>query len=219
MSEKIKKYPRTFHLTFSEGCTSDDKMLDSNDYFLGEEVIISSKLDGSNFCMTNKECFARSHNGPPKHKSFDWAKSFHNQVKHLIPDDLVVYAEYVFAKHSIHYSNLPHYLFIFNILDIASDKWLSWNNVEMWSEKFSIPTVPVLFKGVIDNDYDLKKICISFMKEKEFQTDVREGIVIRVAKQFDNKEFDFSIGKIVRANHVQTDEHWKNQEIIRNKLK
>jgi hypothetical protein len=219
MSEKIKKYPRTFHLTFSKGCTNDDKMLDSDDYFIGEEIILTSKLDGSNFCMTNSECFARTHSGPPTHKSFDLAKSIHSQIKFFIPDNFAIFSEYLFAKHSIHYRNLPHYLAIFNILDFDRNVWLSWNDVEMWSGKINVPTVPVLFRGLVKTNYELQELCLSFMGEKEFQIDEREGIVIRLSKEFDNINFDFSTGKMVRANHVQTSDHWKDQEIIRNKLK
>lgn len=221
MSENIKKYPRTYHLTFSEGCSSDDKMLDSDDYFLTDEIVITSKLDGSNFCMTNKECFARSHSGPPTHKSFDWVKAFHSQNKYLIPDNLVIYAEYLFAKHSIHYTNLPHYLTLFNVLDLDRNVWLSWDDVEALSQKINIPTVPVLFRGSITHDDELKELCNSLMKKKEFQTDEREGLVIRSVKEFNNDTITFSIstGKIVRANHVQTSEHWKDQAIIKNKLK
>jgi hypothetical protein len=219
MPENIKKYPRTFHLSFSKGCTNDDKMLDTDDYFLHKEIIITSKLDGSNFCITNKECFARSHNGPPTHKSFDWAKAFHNQIKFTIPDNLIIYAEYLFAKHSIHYNNLPHYLFVFNILDLDKNEWLSWKNLEKISQQLSIPTVPILYKGIISSNKDLQNLCLSLMKEKEFEDNEREGVVIRTIDSFKEKDFDFSIGKMVRFNHVQTSDHWKHQEIVKNKLK
>ena len=89
----------------------------------------------------------------------------------------------------------------------------------MWSGKINVPTVPVLFRGLVKTNYELQELCLSFMGEKEFQIDEREGIVIRLSKEFDNINFDFSTGKMVRANHVQTSDHWKDQEIIRNKLK
>lgn len=215
----ISKYPRTYHLTLSKGCTNDDKMLENNDRFIGNEVVITSKLDGSNFCMTSEECFARSHSGPPTHKSFNWAKAFHNQVKYLIPNNIAIYAECLFAKHSIHYTSLPHYLCIFNILDMESNTWLSWDQVEQYSLELEIPTVPVLFRGKIENQNKLQELYSVLMNQKEFDADEREGIVIRVSESFHNDDFTVSMGKAVRANHVQTSEHWKNQEIVKNKLK
>lgn len=215
----LSKYPRTYHLTFSKGCSNDDKKLENNDYFLNKNIVITSKLDGSNFCMTNESCFSRSHNGPPKHQSFDWAKSFHNQIKHIIPENLAIYAEYVFAQHSINYTDLPHYIFIFNILNVETNQWLSWKDVEIIAAKISVPTVPVLFEGVISNNNDLEKLTNSFMKQKEFVDNEREGIVIRLADSFDDKDFDKCISKAVRLGHVQTDQHWAHQQIIKNKLK
>jgi len=38
---KRHKYPRTFHLPWSEGATSDDKTLDNVDHFEGKRVIIT----------------------------------------------------------------------------------------------------------------------------------------------------------------------------------
>lgn len=42
------KYPRTYHLPYSEGTTNDDKKLESDEYFRGKYVIITEKLDGEN---------------------------------------------------------------------------------------------------------------------------------------------------------------------------
>ena len=122
------------------------------------------KLDGSNFCMTNQECFARSHNGPPTHQSFDWAKAFHNQVRFSIPNNLAIYAEYCFAKHSIHYTKLPHYLYIFNVLNLDKNEWLSWQDVENIAQELLVPTVPVLYKGMVASDMELQNLCQNLIK-------------------------------------------------------
>jgi hypothetical protein len=46
------KYSRTPHLPWSEGATSDDKMLKTTDMFVGKRVIASLKMDGENTGMT-----------------------------------------------------------------------------------------------------------------------------------------------------------------------
>jgi hypothetical protein len=215
-----KKYPRTFHLTFSAGRGSDDKVLDGNDHFLGKPIVITSKLDGSNFCITNEECFARTHSGPPTHKSFDLAKALHNEIKYSIPEHFAVYAEYCFAEHAINYTSLPHYINIFNVLDLKRNVWLSWDDVGGVADSLNIPTVPLLFQGVITTNKDLTNICSSLMSEKEFGVDSREGVVVRLANEFDDKDFSTSIAKSVRKGHVEAgDEHWAHKEIIKNGLK
>ena len=37
----------------------------------------------------------------------------------------------------------------------------------------------------------------------------KEGLVIRIADKFSVGEFDKNVAKYVRANHVQTDSHWR----------
>lgn len=48
----LYKYPRTYHLPWSPGRSSDDKILKNVDHFKGKSVVVSLKLDG--------ECFSAS---------------------------------------------------------------------------------------------------------------------------------------------------------------
>lgn len=213
-----KKYPRTPHLPFSPGAGSDDKVLDSAEHFLNVPVVLTEKMDGSNLCMTNKAIFARSHNGPPTHASFDFAKQLHSQVRHSIPDGLSVFGEYVYAVHSIPYTHLPGYFLIFGVREDTTDKWWSWEMVEEMAKELNVPTVPV------------KSCSIQYPSEKALQTGIEffmstspiygtatEGFVIRLAGEF--TDFSKSVAKYVRANHVQTTQHWSQQEIKKNWLK
>jgi hypothetical protein len=213
------KYPRTFHLPYSLEVTKDDKKLTSDEYFLNKEIIITAKLDGSNFCMTSDSCFARSHNGPPSHPSFNWAKSYYNNIKQYIPDNLLIFSEYLFAKHSIYYNNLPDYIFVFNIFNLEDKTWLSWDELTSFCKTININHVPILYQGIIKKSSDLKNICHTLMQNKEFGINEREGVVVRIANSFSENDFSISVAKVVRCGHVQTSEHWKNQEIIKNKLK
>ena len=47
----------------------------------------------------------------------------------------------------------------------------------------------------------------------------REGVVVRPASQFTDATFSKSLGKWVRKDHVQTDEHWMHQSITPQKLR
>lgn len=44
-----KKYPRTFHLPFSEGVQSDDKIMKDLSSLEGKEVIVTYKMDGGKY--------------------------------------------------------------------------------------------------------------------------------------------------------------------------
>lgn len=224
------KYGRTFHLTFSN-CSNDDKMLEDNSYFLNKEIVISSKLDGSNLFMSKKDVFARSHSGAPKHPSFDLAKQYHSKYGYKLWDNIHLYLEYLLAKHNIHYSNLPSYFNLFAVFNTADNTWFSWDDVEMTAKIMNthyeekpeewLKTVPVLFRGIIKTEKELEILVLSLAEEKEFGVDEREGIVIRVAEEFHKDDFSKSVAKYVKKSFTDSigDEHWKHKQIVKNKLK
>lgn len=216
------KYPRTFHLPFSEGGASDDKRLKDALPFIKADLVISEKLDGSNISLEREGCFARSHNGPPTHSSFDYLKSFHSKIKHKIPENFQIFGEYVYARHSIHYTGLSDYIYIFGFRSLEEGDepvWGSWEEVEFWAEEIGLTTVPVLYKGKFETVFDFENKVKKLCKESSLFGGDREGVVVRIERLFKESEFERSVGKWVRKNHVQTDEHWMHQEICKNLLK
>jgi hypothetical protein len=212
------KYPRTPHLPWSPGGTSDDRRLASVDPLLEDRLIITEKMDGSNVCLEADACFARSHASTPKHPSFDAFKSFHASVRHLLPEGLQVFGEWLYAKHSIGYSALPHYFLAFGVRDLKTMTWGSWEEVELWAEEIGVPTVPVLGRCKPANEIALKVFTNRLASSRNRSGDQREGIVVRKMAGFSDNAFDTSVAKWVRKNHVQSDDHWKNQAIVRNVL-
>jgi RNA ligase len=213
------KYPKTYHLNWSEGATRDDKIADSIERLLNVPVIISEKCDGGSASIEAYGCFARTHAHPPTHPSFDHLKALHSQIKHLIPEKIQIFGENLYALHSIAYDKLPAYFLIFNVRDLEANQWLSWDMVELWANELNIPTVPVLFRGIVKNHKELQELTTTLAKAPSELGTVREGIVIRVAEAFADEDFDKCVMKMVRKDHVNTDIHWKYQAIIKNKLR
>lgn len=171
-------------------------------------------------------CFARTHSGPPSHPSFDGLKALHAQIRYKIPEGIQLFGEWCYARHSIEYTELPHYFMLFNVrvFDAVNhhglhSHWASWEEVEMWAEEIGVPTVPVLFKGNVGSGKELQQLTESFMIQPSACGGIREGVVARVQHEFNDEHFEVCVLKCVRANHVQTSEHWKDQEIIKNKLR
>ena len=100
------KYPRTPHLPWSRGLTIDDIRLPDVDKFVGKEVVVTEKMDGENFTLYPNYAHARSVSGRD-HPSRTWMKRKHGEIKHLIPEGWRICGEYMFAEHSIAYSDLP----------------------------------------------------------------------------------------------------------------
>lgn len=213
-----KKYNRTLHLPFSPGGSSDDKIAKDVTSLLRRKVIITEKVDGSNVCLEYENCFARTHSGPPTHSSFDGFKALHASVKTLIPDEYQLFGEWCFALHSIPYDKLPSYFLMFGIRDVNQGIWESWNNVNLWALEINTPTVPELWSGFIKTESELQKIVEDLAKEPSKLGTVREGVVIRIAESFLDEDFSKCVMKWVRKDHVQTSDHWKDQEIVRNQL-
>lgn len=215
-----KKYNRTFHFPWSPGATSDDKIATDVSALLNTQIVITEKMDGSNTSLEREGCFARTHSGPPAHASFDGLKALHSSIKYKIPDNIQLFGEWCYALHSIAYAQLPSYFMLFNVRDVSYEKpiWVSWDELELWAQEINVPTVPLLFKGECKSTNELKELIESFMNQPSACGGIREGVVARIAASFEDEAFPKSVLKCVRANHVQTSEHWKDQEIIRNKL-
>lgn len=216
------KYNRTLHLPWSKGATNDDKIAAFVDDLLNVDIVLTEKMDGSNTSLEVGGCFARTHSGPPSHASFDGLKALHATIKHKIPEQYQLFGEWCYALHSITYQELPSYFLMFNVRRLSpelNDLWLSWEEVELWAEEIGVATVPVLFKGQCASEKELKELVESLMIQPSHCGGIREGVVARIQKPFYDYNFSKCVMKCVRANHVQTSEHWKDQEIIKNKIK
>ena len=202
------KYPRTKHFEFSEGVSSDDKIIYDLSRFIGQEIICSEKRDGENSSMTQDYCYARSLDSN-NHPSRNWLKGLWGKIRYEIPYNWRICGENLYAKHSIGYDDLDTYFEVFNIWT-DSNVCLSWDDTVEWCQLLGLKTVPVLYRGIFD---------IDVLKNIKLNTDKQEGFVVRIADSFKYTDFGNCVAKWVRAGHVQTDAHWSTQEIIKNNLK
>ena len=211
MDYKRYKFPRTFHIPNSKGITSDDKIIKNYDNFIGKEIIITEKMDGENTSLySDSFIHARSINSD-SHESRDYIKNWWSEKYYLLPLYYRVCGENLFAKHSLFYDNLESYLYGFAIFDDNNFR-LSIDEMLIWFEELDIKYPKILYRGIFD-----EKIINNLINILDF-TKV-EGFVVSSTESFHYNEYSKSTCKFVRNNHVQTDKHWKSQEIIKNGLK
>ena len=204
------KYPRTFHLPWSECVHSDDKVSKWEHLFNGRRVIVTEKLDGENTSLYNGYYHARSINSK-HHESRSWAKTFHAQFQYDIPEGWRICAENMYMEHSIHYDDLKSYLYGFSIWD-DKNQCLSWDDTLEWLSLFGIEPVPVLYDGVYDRS--IIESLYSASKWGEM-----EGYVVRIADMFDYGEFHKNVSKFVRKDHIQTVKHCMlSHNLVKNEL-
>ena len=204
----MSKYARTYHLPYSPGTTNDDKIAKSTSSLIGIEIVITEKLDGENTAMIDDGVYARSH---IDFTVSPWSKEVRNLHRFAVAgelgDGVFLFGENMEGIHSIEYSNLTSYFYIFGIRD--NNIWIPWDKIEEYAYLLDIPTVPVLYKGIVKSEKELKELVEKLVKDSSALGGEREGVVVRNAGLFHNDDFAENVMKYVRKNHIQTDEHWR----------
>lgn len=162
MIEPIHKYPRTPHLEGSRLQPGDhDAGAAPLDVLRGRYVVVEEKLDGANAGLSLGDDGAlrlqsRGHVlvGGPRERHWDlfkqWAAAHRRALADLLGGGLVLYGEWLYAKHTIFYDALPHYFLEF---DVRSPDGTFWSTARRRAHLAAAPcvvSVPVLWEGVVD---------------------------------------------------------------------
>ncbi len=198
------KYPRTPHLPFSPGGTNDDRRLVSSAHFVEKRVVILEKMDGANWCEERTACYSRSHSGRTKNPIFDRAKAEWATRRWSIDPGVSVFGEWLYCRHNISYISLPAFFILFGARWNENGEWYAWDEVELTALELGAPTVPKLWEGVIKSEQQLQGLVETFCAEPSACGGEREGVVVRVTGRIQVGEWEHSIAKWVRLDHVQS---------------
>jgi hypothetical protein len=229
------KYPRTPHLFGSKG-TDDDKHMSARDsaaFVADPSLIVEEKLDGTNvglhFTAAGRlvlQC--RGHEiTTGMHPQYDlfkqWATGTRPTLEAILGDGFILFGEWLYAKHSVHYRALPHYFFEFDIYDKQAGAFLDLERRLAMLEGTGIHTVPVLHRGAA-SEGDLRSLIGPSRFDSAFENpftgrtdDVMEGLYFRT-------EADGRVtgrAKMVRpefVERVKLSEHWQHQAMVPNRL-
>lgn len=205
MNTNLYKYPRTPHLPFSEGMTSDDKMASRETMNLlqsGIDLVCTEKMDGGNITMYKDAFHSRSLTSGTH--AWDTAtKAVWAQIHNDIPEGWRISGESMYARRSVSYDNLPGVFMVFGMWN-ENNELISWDETVMWANLLGIPHVPVLYRG---NDYE--KAITAWKDNRDAETS--EGFVLRDAGSFAYNDFSNHIAKFVRENHVRTRADWRHR--------
>ncbi len=174
-------------------------------------------MDGANVTITREKVTAR--NGETaNHPQFDLLKAMHAGFKWSIPENVVIYAEWLFAQHSIHYCDgmaLPSPLMIFAVYEPECELLWSWSEVVSFCEVSGFHHVPLVGHCSATKEWMLQsELWASFDK---VVSQGHEGIVVRNAYPVHWSQWAENAGKMVRENHNQSEE-WKNRPIVKNEI-
>ncbi|WP_371494237.1 AAA family ATPase [Kitasatospora sp. NBC_00374] len=200
------QYPRTPHLPWSPGATSDDVRVGDLAALRGREVVVTEKLDGENTTLYRDGLHARSLDSA-HHPSRAWVKALQGRIAHAIGPGLRVCGENMYARHSIAYDELESYFYAFSVWD--GDRCLDWDATVRFTRRIGVPLPPVLWRGVFDE---------RALRALKPDTSRQEGYVVRTAAGFDRADFGRRVAKWVRPAHVRTDTHWMHAAVVPNGL-
>ncbi|MFG6369066.1 MAG: RNA ligase family protein [Lachnospiraceae bacterium] len=253
--EQIFKYPRTRHLEGSKQQLGDgDLDFVKLNNVKGNYFVLEEKVDGANCGIsfgTDGKMYLQSRghflNGGYGERQFDlfklWAGCFETQLHHLLEDRYVMYGEWLYAKHTVFYNQLPHYFMEFDIFDKKEQRFYSTRKRrEFLNQAPFICSVRVLTEGTFKTVHAIEKwigpsLFISDKQKQNFliqcqksgidsalairQTDltgIMEGIYIKV----EDGDYVTDRLKFVRGTFLNTildsESHWSNRPIITNCL-
>jgi len=133
----IYKYPRTRHIQGSGIQAGDDDLQVAPwSELAGKNLVVEEKMDGANCGISfdragRLRLQSRGHYlaGGPRERQFEllksWAARYTAELWSLLNHRYVLYGEWCYGKHSIFYTDLPHYLLEFDLYDITDNIFLS----------------------------------------------------------------------------------------------
>lgn len=249
------KYPRTHHLEGSRFQPGDEE-LDKISFqeIANRPLVIEEKVDGANAALSFTPegqllLQSRGHylTGGAREKHFNlfkqWANCHALSLWKILTNRYIVYGEWLYAKHTIFYDQLPHYFLEFDILDLEQHQFLSTKRRQSLLAGLPIISVPVLFSGHLHSPKQLNALLthsqlitagnrarlIELAEEKGLdldktlcQTDTSqqmEGLYIKIEEEGIVK----ARYKYVRTSFLtvveQSESHWLNRPIIPNLLR
>ena len=175
--------------------------------FVGEEIVVTEKLDGGNTLLHAGAVYARSVAAASTGKWMAMVKKHH--AWKVTEPGVFLYGEDIYGVHSIEYGPVAeHATFYAFALRRGGGAFAAFAELEAYVRPRDIPLVPVLFKGRFRSIAEL----IAFLEQAHAGPSAlggeREGVVLRLARRFPAAEFQANVCKSVRPNHVQSDRHW-----------
>jgi RNA ligase len=250
----ITKYPRTPHIQGSR-LQPGDEDLDSVPFseIANEYVVVEEKVDGANAAISFDAqgqllLQSRGHylTGGLRERHFNlfkqWANSNYAALWDVLGDRYILYGEWLYAKHTVFYDRLPHYFLEYDLLDRATDRFLSTAARRELLNGLPLVSVPVLFTGKLPSHKQLvnllqqshfiqtghmerlHQLCLEHGLDPDRsiqqtnQSLLMEGLYIKV----ETADLTIARYKYVRADFLttilQADSHWLNRPIIPNQL-
>lgn len=193
------KFPRTRHLfdAGGSGVSRDDLLMDSSEekvFYTTRQhqvlVAVEEKVDGANLGVSighdmklyvqNRAHYINS----TTHRQFstldNWCATHSSELYDiLIPGKHVLFGEWLYAKHSVHYKELPGYFIAFDVYDKEVSKFYSRRERNKMLENTSIPIIRLIEEtNLVDRQQVRALLCNSCIIINRSRNSWRLGAII-----------------------------------------
>ena len=186
-------------------------------------MVVEEKVDGANVGLAvgpagelvtwnrNTIVSARNHAPPQFEALWPWLARRRDRLCDTLGSELVIFGEWCFAVHSVHYARLPDWWLLFDVWDRQHGHFWSTTRRDALAIELGMHTVPVVARGRLGFD-DLKKLLEQ--PSRVGGTSV-EGLYVRA----DDGPALRARAKLVRREFTQAiDAHWSRQRLRKNAL-
>lgn len=255
--DAIAKYPRTRHV-YGSRLQHGDEDLEAVRFetLRGKYLVIEEKVDGANsgisFDSESLELRLQSRGHylglEPSYRErhFNlfkkWAVRHESWLMEKLQDKYIAYGEWLYAKHTEYYDQLPHYWMEFDVLEKKTGKFLSTAKRKEFWKGCPVVSVPVVHAGPLKSIEEvaalirpslykspnwklalaetarMKKLDLERIVKETDPSDLAEGVYIK----FENDDETVERYKYVRHEFIQaikeSDSHWQSRPIVENRL-
>jgi len=219
------KFPSTPHLVWlGDNQPREDKVLSPTQAgaFLNGPIIVEEKVDGANIGIsfsTAGELKIQNRGqyldpcGYGQFKAiWSWARRIEDALFDVLSDSLILFGEWCYAQHSVHYADLPDWFLGFDVFDRKDGIfWVVQKRNELLKELGLVP-VTEMARGIMTHDHLLGLL----KTESTYGTKCIEGLYLR-------REFNGQLkqrAKIINATFTQEiTEHWSRKVMTVNECR
>ena len=224
MRGDFAKFPTTPHLVWlGKAVARADKVLTraEAESFLRQPVVVEEKVDGANLGIgfdAQGNLFAQNRGNMVQQGTKGqfarlgaWLSEHEVHLLDAFEDRFILFGEWCYARHSIHYTRLSDFFLAFDVFDRRERRFMSTPRRNELAAELKIATVPTVGDGSFGLAEVLQRIGQSSLYEGPM-----EGIYLRQ----EDTSWLLQRAKVVRAEFVQQiGEHWSKHAVVPNRLK
>lgn len=218
------RFPHTPHLAWlGAGQPRDDKVLSPEEAreILSGEVVVEEKVDGANLGLSvdddgelrvqNRGTYLDLNTSHGQFKPLRrWLDLRRDQIAEALFPDLMLFGEWCYAVHSVHYARLPDWFLAFDVYDRATGEFWSAARRDELVHDLGLAVVPRIGAG----RFDVRGLT-AMLGRSQLCDGPAEGLYVRR----DEGGRLVARAKLVRREFTQAiEEHWSRRALRTNAL-